>query len=246
MRILFLDILTDDQKLRSEINKKIYKGKSYSEAVRTTFNFDKKGWAYCDASKTDFPKSLKRFDAVVIGGSTKDPLSGQEETWMKKTYLFIRRLIKNKKPILGICGGLQFVARALGKKVILNPRGKEFGAISVRITKEGREDPLFKNLPRSISVYSSHKCTIESFDKKWALLASSKTCGFQSFAVGDRIRLTQFHPEMSTKHIRALAKMRRQTLNQTLDDRKSAGKQIIRNFLGMVGKIDKKRAPDIG
>jgi len=131
LKILFLDIFTDNEKFRKEISHMLYDGGSYSDHVRKLFGLDKSQWLRLDASKGKFPIKALDVSAIVIGGSVKDPVEGQQDKWMMETYKFINKGIKKQLPILGICGGLQFVIRALGGEIILNPKGKEFGAITV-------------------------------------------------------------------------------------------------------------------
>src|SRR3989344_424088 len=202
IKILFLDIFTDNEKFRKEIEEKVYKGRTLSEHIRSVFGLDKNEWLKLDASKGQFQNKYLKVDAIVIGGSAKDPVKGQERGWMRKTYKFIRQAVRKNIPILGICGGLQFVVRALGGEIIYNPKGKEFGAITINIIKQ---DPLFKGLKKNFVIPSNHRCMVGKFNYDAKLLASSKMCAIQALAIGDKIRLVQFHPERTKEQNMALA-----------------------------------------
>jgi len=243
IKILFLDIFTDNEELRKEIKKKVYRGKTYSEHVRGVFGLGKDQWLTLDASKGRFPAKLLDVSAIVIGGSAKDPVRGQERQWMRGTYGFIRKAVKKNLPILGICGGLQFVVRALGGEIIYNPKGKEFGAIRVTVKKA---DPLFAGLGKSFIVPENHKCMVGKFKMSSKLLASSKMCNIQALALGDKIRLVQFHPERTREQNLALARMTKDQLVRdgvigsekdypkfikSLKVNSKAGQIIIKNFL---------------
>lgn len=245
-RILFLDILTGDRDLRTTINEKVYGGGTYSDAMRKAFGLRKDEWKSLDASSGKFPKNIKVFSAIVIGGSTEDPISGKEIRWIRKTYPFIRLAIKNKIPILGICGGLQFVIRVLGGRVVLNPKGREFGNTRIVLSRSGGQDPIFKGLPKHVIVQSSHKCMAKGLKSSWRIMASSKLCGIQGIAIGNTVRLVQFHPEMKIKEIKAIANMRKRALIKegfvknemdfrrlvgSIKDTRGVGKKILRNFL---------------
>lgn len=248
MRILFLDILTGDPELRKKINKTVYGGGTYGESMRKTFGLKKSEWAVIDASK-NLPRDFKKFDAVIIGGSTEDPIRGREKPWVKKTYAAIRKIIKNKIPFLGICGGLQFSARALGGEIILNPKGREFGNVKITQSPAGKNDFLFAGLPNTFIVQGSHKCIVKKILPGWRLLGSSNLCNIQAVAVGDCARLLQFHPEMGLAEIKRLAKMRRVGLIaegfvkdekdfkkflSSIKNTEAAGKKILNNFVKFV------------
>ena len=96
LKILFLDIFTDDKKFRKEIEKKVYKGGTLSNHVRKVFGLDKNQWLTLDASKDALLDEFLNVDAMVISGSSKNPVKGQEKKWMRNTYKFIRKAIKKE------------------------------------------------------------------------------------------------------------------------------------------------------
>ena len=232
IKILFLDILTGDGKTRKELNRKGSGGGTKAESMRKASGLKKNEFITVDAHRGKFPEDLTRFQGIIIGGSLEDPFKGTEKPWVKRTYVIIRKAIKGKIPILGICGGLQFTVRALGGEVVLNPKGKEFGSIKVWFTKNGVSDPIFKGLGGAIMVASSHKCMARNLKSGWRLLASSGLCRVQAIAIGRHIRLLQFHPEMKTGELKNLARVR--GLDEgvgRMENTKKAGKKILQNFL---------------
>jgi len=244
IKILFLDILTDNNELRKEIEGKIYGGGTYAEEMRKALGLGKNQFFAFDASRGKLPNP-RDYSAIISGGSVKDPVRGQEKPWMRRVYKFIRQIQKDKIPFLGICGGLQFAVRALGGEVIYNPRGRNFGNSTTQLAPEGKGDPLFEGLPGKFIVKSSHKCIAKELKPGWRLLASSKKSPFDAIAIGDNIRLTQFHPEMSVKQIKALAKMRKKILVaegfvtekefpkflKSIKDTNKMGRKILSNFV---------------
>jgi len=243
-KLLFLDILTGDIVLREKINKFIYDGGTYGEEVRIMTGFDKRDFECIDASMGVFP-SVDKYKAIIIGGSMEDPVKGTEKKWVIKTYAFIRQVANKHIPIFGICGGLQFTVRALGGEVIINSMGRNFGKNSINITKDGMADNLFEGIPQVFETYSSHQYVASSIPKKWKCLAFSEKTPFEALAIGDNIRLVQFHPEMTKKTIKKLALFRKEALIkggylkedsfdiflQTLNNENLFGKKILDNFI---------------
>lgn len=241
LKILFLDIFTDNQKLRKEIQKDFYKGGTYSDHVRKVFGLKKDGGLTVDASKNKFPKSFPQVDAMVIGGSDKNPVKGHNLLWMRQTYSFIKQTIKYNVPILGMCGGLQFVVKALGGEIIYNPKGREFGTVEIDVK---RSDPLLRGLGKKFMAQSNHRCIVDKFDSPAKILASSKMSPIQVLAIGNNIRLVQFHPERRKQQTRAVLKEEKhehynnqeskndyQKLLKSIKDTTRTDHLIISNFL---------------
>jgi GMP synthase-like glutamine amidotransferase len=244
LKVLFLDILTDNPSLRKQ-ETKIMGGKTYAEQIQRALNLKPQNFFAVDASRSKFPNP-KRYDAIVIGGSYEDPVAGKEKRWMKKVYGYIRRISKDGVPLLGICGGLQFAVRAFNGKVIYNPMGRELGSICVNLTQAGLRDPLFKGLPAKFIIQLSHKCIAKKLLPGWKLLAASPLCKNQAIAIGDKIRLVQFHPELTRKQVQTIARMRKNALIQegfvkseaefirfmkSIRNTDKAGRKILKNFI---------------
>lgn len=230
-KILFLDILTDDPKIRKDFHQKIYAGQTYSELTRKAMGLKKSFWTFADGAKCAFPENIREFDGVVIGGSVENPVKGRIKPWMSKNFAFIRKLVKNDTPILGICGGLQFTARALGSEIIFNPKGKEFGSGELKISPAGKKDPIFSGLPTQFTIHLSHKCIAAGLKKEWKVLGSTGLCAPQAIAIGKKIRLLQFHPEMRAASIKAIAKVRKEKHTMPVKNAWRYGKKIMGNFI---------------
>jgi GMP synthase-like glutamine amidotransferase len=255
-KILFLDILTDHPQRRRWINKHIFRGNTYSGVTRREFGTPKKRWILADASKTKLPADPTRYAAIVIGGSLKDPAHGADKDlpWMKRVYTFIRRAAKKNVPILGICGGIQFTVKALGGTIVVNPKGREIGNITIALKKTGKHDPLFRGIPNIFTTLALHRCMVKKLQPDWTLLASSKKCSIQAVGIGDYIRLVQFHPEMSKNHVGRIILMRKKryveegyfksikeinSYRKSMKDTSRVGKMLLRNFLKYF--VDKQR-----
>ena len=95
-------------------------------------------------------------------------------------------------PVLGICYGLHFMTHKLGGK--MRPALKrEYGHAQIEILNGS---PLFKDLPRSLSVWMSHGDEAEELPPGFKLTATSPSApaGFEN--VEKKMFAVQFHPEV--------------------------------------------------
>ncbi len=105
------------------------------------------------------------------------------------TYIYERRL-----PILGICYGMQVIARQLGGQV--KPATKqEYGHAMLHISAVN--SPLFAGLPESTPVWMSHGDRIEETPPGFSALAYTDNSPLAVIGDGQRIFGLQFHPEVA-------------------------------------------------
>ena len=97
------------------------------------------------------------------------------------------------RPVLGVCYGAQWLARALGGRVARSPT-REYGGETMKISESL---PLFRGLPSELPVWMSHGDQIDRLPDGCRSYAASAACSVAAF--GDRERGVygvQFHPEV--------------------------------------------------
>ena len=138
---------------------------------------------------------------IVMGGpmSVNDP-----DSWIAEETAFIRSAIMTGQPVIGVCLGSQFMAKALGATV-RSGKALEIGMTPVRLTAEAKQDPVFSTLRESFEVFEWHG---EVFDlpKDCAPLASSEIAPLQAFRYGSRAYGLLFHLEMEENGIDSLCR----------------------------------------
>ena len=98
-------------------------------------------------------------------------------------------------PFLGACYGIG-VLGGLAGGVVDRTWGEPVGALPVRLTDAGREDPLFGTMPDEFLAYLGHKEAVARLPEGAVLLASTDTCPVHAFRLGRHVYATQFHPEL--------------------------------------------------
>lgn len=138
---------------------------------------------------------------IVMGG----PMSvNDSDKWIAEETAFIRSALLAGTPMIGVCLGSQFMAKALGATV-RSGKALEIGMTPVRLTDVGKQDPVFGAGPESFTVFEWHG---EIFDlpKDCVPLAGSDIVPLQAFRYGDRAYGLLFHLEMEEGGIDSLCR----------------------------------------
>lgn len=136
---------------------------------------------------------------IVMGG----PMSvNDSDKWIAEEAAFIRSALLAGTPMIGVCLGSQFMAKALGAGV-RSGKALEIGMTPIRLTDAGKQDPVFGDGPESFAVFEWHG---EIFDlpKDCVALAGSEVAPLQAFRYGDRAYGLLFHVEMEESGIDSL------------------------------------------
>ncbi len=138
---------------------------------------------------------------LVMGG----PMSvNNPEPWIDRELEYIRRTIHQGIPVLGVCLGAQFIAKALGGQVTPGPR-LEIGPASIALTVEEDIDPVFGTFPAHLDVFQWHGEGL-TLPPGAILLASSEHYPVQAFRYGERAYGLLFHLESETEGVEALCR----------------------------------------
>ncbi|GAB4290103.1 MAG: type 1 glutamine amidotransferase [Myxococcota bacterium] len=214
-------------------------------AIESLLAEKKLAYKIVDLESVDKPPSLEESAALIVMGG---PDSANDDTEKIKVELdLIREAIGNGIPYLGICLGLQLGVKALGGAVVKSPV-KEVGwrdgydeYFEIALTPEGRQDPLFQDLPLRLKIFHLHGETVE-LTPEMTLLASGIHCKNQAVKLGERAYGIQGHFELTEKMLREWLKedpdLKSLNASEMLNDYNAlkfeysrAGKAIIGNFL---------------
>jgi GMP synthase (glutamine-hydrolysing) len=137
-------------------------------------------------------------------------LSGQSHPWDQypsESLAGIFYVIRSApQPILGICGGQQQIALAYGAPVDLIERMgpgngyegafRERGFCTIELDEEV-ENPVFRGLPKSITVWESHCDEVKELPADFVRTATNEVSPIQAMQHSSRPLFgVQFHPEL--------------------------------------------------
>lgn len=127
------------------------------------------------------------YDAVVVSGSQTAVY--EDRDWIHEATDWIRPVHERGVPILGICWGHQFLAQALGGRVV------DMGEyeLGYRELRRVGEDPLFDGVPERFVSFETHSDRVAELPAGASVLARNDF-GVQAFRLG-RTYGVQFHPE---------------------------------------------------
>ena len=160
------------------------------------------------------PTNIGDYKAVILSGS---PFSVRGDEALHPDLSEIRE----KKPLLGICYGAQYLAHFSGGNVALS-NTREYGRANLSFIKEG--EAFFKGISEGSQVWMSHGDTIKELPTKGELLASTHDVQNAAYKINGEITYAiQFHPEVY----------------HTTD-----GKQLLENFLVSIANVTPDWTPN--
>ena len=129
-----------------------------------------------------------------------------------------KKIFKKKIPILGICYGLQLIAKLFGGKIKPSKKRREFGRAF--LFKKRTSLITKKYLNKKKAVWMSHEDAVVKLPKNFKAIAYTKNSKLTIIEnTQDKIYGVQFHPEVTHT---------------------DSGKQIFKNFLFLICKVKKK------
>ena len=155
-------------------------------------------------------KEFHLIKGIIFSGGPSSVTSKNFQTVSKKIF-------EKKIPILGICYGLQLIAKLFGGKIKPSRGTREFGR--AYLTKKNYSQLTKNFFKRKTIVWMSHEDAVVKLPKSFKVIASTKNSKLTIIEnTQKKIYGVQFHPEVT------------HTDN---------GKQIFKNFIFSICKIKK-------
>jgi len=146
------------------------------------------------------PDGISGYDGLVVMGGPMSALSDEDFESRKAELSLLADALDRRVPTIGVCLGAQLLALAGGGQVYRGRSGPEIGWAPVQLHPEAHEDPLFKDLPRELTVLHWHGDTFD-LPTGATLLASNSRYANQAFRLGDAAWGMQFHMEVTEEAV---------------------------------------------
>ncbi len=132
----------------------------------------------------DIPPEAVDADGIVLSGGPDMDRIGQSAAYLR-----------DDRPVLGICLGMQLIAEELGGSVGSGDYG---GYADVTVEIHDEDDPLVGSLHPETRVWASHADEVKTLPEGFTLTASSDVCGVEAMSDTDRhLYGVQWHPEVA-------------------------------------------------
>lgn len=139
-----------------------------------------------------------RVDGLIVMGGPMGVYDEAVYPWLAAEKAFIKEIISQNKPVLGICLGAQLIAEVLGARVWKNDQ-KEIGFFPVIGNPAHEMSRPWKNQ----TVFHWHGDTFGIPDGA-VHLASSEATANQAFLYKDNVLALQFHLETTAESLMSL------------------------------------------
>jgi GMP synthase (glutamine-hydrolysing) len=146
------------------------------------------------------PQPPTSYDAVMVFGGSMHPDQDERFAWLEREADFLRTVLTQQIPVIGVCLGAQMLARAAGAWVGPAP-APEVGWLEVELTSEGRDDPVVGVLPPRTEAFQWHRYTF-GIPAGAMELARSAICT-QAFRAGPHAWGLQFHAEVTLQMVQS-------------------------------------------
>lgn len=158
-----------------------------------------------------YPSSFHAYDAVLLTGSGADSFS--DDAWVVELRRQVKKLLQERKKLIGVCFGHQLIALCMGANVGRAPQGWGAGRMEY---EWHRQDLPHCTGRTAIALLASHQDQVFELPPGATLVASSAFCPVAAFTVDDRIFCIQPHPEFDTAFSEHLLDKRSEILGPSI------------------------------
>lgn len=139
-----------------------------------------------------------KVDGLIVMGGPMGVYDEEQYPWLAEEKAFIREIIAQNKPVLGICLGAQLIGDVLGAEV-RSAGNKEIGFFPII----GNPEHEFSKPWKTGTVFHWHGDTF-GIPEGAVHLASSEATANQAFLYKDNVLALQFHLETTVESLSAL------------------------------------------
>lgn len=193
----------------------------YTELYPAVFDPEGVELTVYEVTRGQFPERLDAHDGWIVSGSRRSTY--EDEPWIHELEDLVRRIVAQRRRLVGICFGHQMTAQALGGLVEPAEVGWGVGVKAFDVVAA----PAWMEPVEDFTILMSHRDQVTRLPEGAELIASADYCPVGAYRIDDHVFCVQGHPEFVPELSRILLAKRREVIGpevadaavDTLDDR---------------------------
>jgi GMP synthase-like glutamine amidotransferase len=165
-----------------------------------------------EVTRGEFPDRLDAHDGWIVSGSRRSTY--EDEGWIHQLEELVRRIVEQRRRLVGICFGHQMTAQALGGSVEPAEVGWGVGRKSFDVVAPAAWMPPVD----AFTILMSHRDQVTRLPEGAELVATTDYCPVGAYRIDDHVFCVQGHPEFVPELSRLLMAKRREVIGGDVVD----------------------------
>lgn len=179
-----------------------------------------------DVTAGELPDRLDECHGWIVSGSRRSTYD--DEGWIRRLEELVRRIVDERRPMVGICFGHQLTAQALGGRV---ERAEVGWGVGVKSFEVVAPTPWMEPV-EEFRILMSHRDQVTVLPEGAELVATADYCPVGAYRIEDHVFCVQGHPEFVPELSRILLGKRREVI----------GGDVVDTALATLGdRLDRER-----
>jgi GMP synthase-like glutamine amidotransferase len=165
-----------------------------------------------EVTRGELPHTLDEHDGWIVSGSRRSTY--EDEGWIRQLEELVRRIVDERRKLVGICFGHQMTAQALGG--LVEPAAVGWG-VGVKSFDVVAPTPWMEPV-EEFTILMSHRDQVTRLPEGAEVIATSEYCPVGAYRIGDHVFCVQGHPEFVPELSRILMGKRREVIGGDVVD----------------------------
>ena len=184
----------------------------YTELYPAVFDPEGVELTVYEVTRGQFPERLDAHDGWIVSGSRRSTY--EDEPWIHELEDLVRRIVAQRRRLVGICFGHQMTAQALGGLVEPAEVGWGVGVKAFEVVAA----PAWMEPVEDFTILMSHRDQVTRLPEGAELIASADYCPVGAYRIDDHVFCVQGHPEFVPELSRILLAKRREVIGPEVAD----------------------------
>ena len=169
-----------------------------------------------------FPASPADFDGYLLTGSAAGVY--EDHDWLAPLGDFVQQAYALGKPLVGVCFGHQFLAKALGGEAEKSAKGWGYGIRQTPLLLPVADQPPEVQAAEltDLSLIYSHQDQVTRLPAGARIVSGDAFCPHAAFTMGDQLLSIQGHPEFTPAYADNLYEVMADRVGRDLSDQARA------------------------